>query len=932
MSKSGWFSRFTRPGKDGDETRPAAPQPAAGASTQAAAAATAAAPAAAAPTSVAPALEAGSYEQLLAEGVCALDAGRPDEAIGALGRAAHLRPDLAEVHARLASAFQKTGRNEAARLACLRALELDPENAAARSVLAGLPPPPPQRNDFEVGQVLRGETTSLCFEVLNVRKGGFGAVYIVRQQESLWVLKTFQARYLWSDEDRQRFEREAVTWVMLDRHPNVVYAFGVERIQGSPCLELEYVKGGDLAALLEAGPLPVARAVELALQFCDGMAYAHGKLGLVHRDVKPSNCLLAEDGTLKVTDFGLARAFGEAQEYGLGLVNLGGELKAQYTQTAGTQQYMAPEQFRAGAVLDTRTDIHAFGVMFYEMLTGDLPLIGSIAHVHIAENAPSYRLPAALLQLILRCTEREPEARPASFADARDRLAAAYVELTGQPAPRASEPLAMTMAAWKNKAVALWNLGRAAETLECCERGLKLDPQDALLWHVKGMAAGALGRFQEQEACSARSLALDPHNWAAWMSRAARLGDAGRCAEALDCTERALAIEPKQASIWFNKGILLAHLGRNQEALEAFQRGLELNPDDSGLWLNKAVTLRDLGRDEEAAECLMRAAELDPRNDSLWNNVGNALLRQERYGEALHCFQRGLEINPGDPELWNGKGGALLYLERRQEALEALDRGLQQAPGHANLRENREVALGLLRRGGRPGQVERQQFSGGREQPAPAPLSKAQRAELDSCVGKGAELYHAGHYQEALAWFERCVQIAPDNINMWSNKGAALQMLGRHDEALACYDRGYAADPGDRRLLDSKIALLAAMGGREQELASCCDAVLRLAPGDINVCVQKGAALYALGRYEQALQAFGRCLELTPDNAAMYANQGTTLLALRRYPEALAAYERGIALDASLAALWQGKGAALEALGRKPEAAEAYQCAGRLRA
>ncbi len=913
MSKSGWFSRLTRPSKAGDETRPAAPQPAAGVAAETIAAATAAAAAtafaattAAAPTSVAPVVEAGSYEQLLADGTRALDDGRPEEAIQTLGRAAHLRPDAAEVHARLASAFHKTGRNEAARLACLRALELDCENAGAQSVLAALPPPPPPRKDFEVGQVLRGETTDMRFEVLEVKKGGFGAVYIARQQDTVWALKTFQGRYLWSDDDRQRFEREAVTWVMLDRHPNVVYAFGVERIQGFPCLELE-------------------------LQFCDGMAYAHSKLGLVHRDVKPSNCLLAEDGTLKVTDFGLARSFGEAQEYGLGLANLGGELKAQYTQAAGTQQYMAPEQFRAGAVLDTRTDVHAFGVMFYEMLTGDLPLIGSIANAHIVENAPAYSLPPALLELILQCTEHEPEARPASFAEVRSRLAVAFAELTGKPAPRVSEPAAMSMAAWKNKAVALWNLGRAAEVLECCERGLQLDPQDALLWHVKGMAAGALGRQQEREACSARSLALDPHNWAAWMSRGASLEALGRYAEALECTERALAIEPRQSSCWLNKGILLAHLGRNEEALAAFNRGLELNPDDSGLWQNKAVTLRDLGRDLEAADCLMRAAELDPRNDVLWNNLGNALLGQQRYQEALHCYQRGLEINPSDPGLWNGKGGALSYLERNQEALEAFERGLQLAPNDANLRENRELALDLLRRGAKPGQVERQQYGGGREQPAPAPLSEAQAAELDSCVRKGAELYQAGRYQEALACFERCVQIAPDNVNMWSNKGAALQMLGRRDEALACYDRGHAADPNDRRMLDNKIALLSAMGGREQELASCCDALLRLAPDDLNVCLQKGAALYALGRYEQALQAFERCLELAPHNAAMYANKGTALLALRRHPEALTAYEQGIAVDSGMAALWQGKGAALEALGRKQAAGESYQRADQLR-
>jgi serine/threonine protein kinase len=189
-----------------------------------------------------------------------------------------------------------------------------------------------------VGQVLHSSTTGHTYEVLEVKKGGFGAVYIVRKEDSgeLYAPKTFQARYLWSDEDRERFEREAITWVMLDHHPNIVTARWVERIEGSPCLVLEYVHGGDLAQLLQKGSLPVERALELALQFCDGMAYAHHKLGIVRRDVKPSNCLLAKNGPLKVTDFGLARTFGQAQEEALGLSGLGLGVKTQYTMPLGT--------------------------------------------------------------------------------------------------------------------------------------------------------------------------------------------------------------------------------------------------------------------------------------------------------------------------------------------------------------------------------------------------------------------------------------------------------------------------------------------------------------------------------------------------------------------------------------------------------------------
>src|SRR5436190_2737757 len=240
---------------------------------------------------------------------------------------------------------------------------------------------PPGRGDFEVGQVLDGQFGP--YEVVDVMFGGVGVVYVVRRggEGFLSALKTFQARYLWSAEDRDRFEREALTWMRLDRHPNVVAAHWLEHIEGFPCLMLDYVDGIDLSELLAQDPLHGGTALGLALQFCDGMDYAHRKLGIVQRDIKPANCLIAKGGVLKVTDFGLARGFGRAGD-------VSGAHTATYeTTTAGTIPYMAPEQFEAGAALDTRTDIHAFGVMLYEMLTGDRPASGLVARAHIEAGA-----------------------------------------------------------------------------------------------------------------------------------------------------------------------------------------------------------------------------------------------------------------------------------------------------------------------------------------------------------------------------------------------------------------------------------------------------------------------------------------------------------------------------------------------------------------
>ena len=582
------------------------------------------------------------YREARGRGLRELAAGHVAEAIKTLGHAVHLRPDLAEAHLNMARAFQQASKIEAAREAYLRALHVEPTSAEARAGLAGLPPPPATRKDFDVGQVLRGSETANVYRVLQAKKGGFGAVCVVEDQSdhSLRVLKTFQGKYLWSDDDRERFEREALTWVMLDRHPNITTAFWAERIEGFPCLVLEYVAGGDLAQALAGAGLAPARALELALQFCDGMSYAHKKLGVVHRDVKPSNCLLAGDGTLKVTDFGLARAFGEAQEEALGLEAFPTDLRSQYTSPAGTLQYMAPEQFIAGAQLDTRTDIYGFGILLYQMLTCDLPPSGSVAQAYIRANASAHHVDQRLLSTILRCVEPLPQNRPGAFAELRSALSSSYPALTGRPAPAEAKAVAMTAGDWQNKGVALRALGHYQEAIACYDRGLGIAPRDSGLWNNKGVALRALGHYQE----------------------------------AIACYDRGLEIAPRESALWRNKGEALRRLARYQEAIACYDRGLGIAPRDSGLWNNKGLALRALGQHQEALACYDRGLEIAPRDSVLWNNKGEALRRLGRYPEAIACYDRGLEIAPGDRGFWDNKGIALQALGRTQEAEECLRR------------------------------------------------------------------------------------------------------------------------------------------------------------------------------------------------------------------------------------------------------------------
>ncbi|MFF2541452.1 protein kinase [Kitasatospora sp. NPDC058063] len=214
----------------------------------------------------------------------------------------------------------------------------------------------------------------------------------------------------------ERFSREAQHAAML-AHPRIVMVFDSGVDQGTPFIVMELVSGRSLAALLaEQQALPVERAVGIAAAVCEALSVAHAA-GLVHRDIKPGNIMITDDGGVKVVDFGIARAGSSS--------NL--------TQTAsvlGTAAYLSPEQATASE-LDGRTDLYAVGCVLTEMLTGATPFTAetpvAIAFKHVSEQPlpPSVRrqgLPPALDAAVLRLLAKNPADRPADAATARAEL------------------------------------------------------------------------------------------------------------------------------------------------------------------------------------------------------------------------------------------------------------------------------------------------------------------------------------------------------------------------------------------------------------------------------------------------------------------------------------------------------------------------------
>ena len=225
------------------------------------------------------------------------------------------------------------------------------------------------------------------------------------------ALKVMRAHLAHDDTFVTRFRREARSAAALS-HPNVVAVYDQGEDDGQMFLAMEYVPGQTLREVLtEEGPLSPRAALDVLEPLLLALAAAHDK-GLIHRDVKPENVIISENGTVKVADFGLARAVSSQT------------VTSSTGMLLGTVAYLSPEQVERG-IADARSDVYAAGLVLFEMLTGTKAFTGDTAihvawqHVHEGVPAPSSRvdgLPPVLDDLVAAATSRDPDERP---ADAR---------------------------------------------------------------------------------------------------------------------------------------------------------------------------------------------------------------------------------------------------------------------------------------------------------------------------------------------------------------------------------------------------------------------------------------------------------------------------------------------------------------------------------
>lgn len=324
--------------------------------------------------------------------------------------------------------------------------------------------------------------------------GGFGKVFQVLHNN--WkvelAVKVPKPDSFTNQTAKENFVNEAQTWVDLGLYPNIVCCYYVRTLGGVPAVFVEYVDAGSLSDWIKTGKLyegskekALERILDFSIQFAWGIDYAH-EMGLIHQDIKPANVMVTSDGTVKVTDFGLARARAMAGEK----IKASDKDSVMMSSGGMTPAYCSPEQ-SSGDKISRKTDIWSFGISLLEMFTGEVTWMSGVAAPLVFENYIQHgtdntaipKIPEELKLLLKQCFESELDKRPASMNDVSEELGRIYLHVTGHNYKREKPShLELRADALNNKGAAYLDLGRQKEAEQCFEEAVKVDPK-----HLQGL-------------------------------------------------------------------------------------------------------------------------------------------------------------------------------------------------------------------------------------------------------------------------------------------------------------------------------------------------------------------------------------------------------------------------------------------------------------
>jgi serine/threonine-protein kinase len=733
---------------------------------------------------------------------------------------------------------------------------------------------PPHVAGYEVGEELG--------------RGGVGIVYRARHQRlnRPVALKMLLAGPYARPREMERFLREAEAVAGL-RHPNIVQVYDVGDVDGRPYFTMELVEGSSLAEQIGGVPQPAGEAARLVAAVADAVQTAH-QAGVVHRDLKPGNILLASDGAPKVTDFGLAHRLDGAD----GLTVTGVPI--------GTPSYMAPEQARGDrAAIGPATDVYALGAILYELLTGRPPFKGETAtatlqQVVADEPVPPARLnarvPRDLQTICLKCLQKDPGKRYATAAD----LAADLGRFLRH------ESILARPAGWMER-LARWVRRRPAAA--------GLLAAVVLLLVVGGIGAG----LQYRQWVAARERRDQTDRDVRGILEAVR-GPLEEAWQAQDLAQLTVALAEG------NRAVDVAHSGA---ASADVRQEAEMFRTDAGERLGRARKNRALleavldvsapvessvyTHDEAGRVALPAQLSVDEQYAAAFRRWG---LDVDSAAEAEAVARLSAEPPIVEQELIAALDGWMMERRRRKRpeaewrrlfrVAEQLDRNERHRQLRALLIEGRARAATLA------GVREVRKAIDPRTEPALSVvmLSRALASVMDFA---GAE--------EVL---RQGATARPNQVLLLHELGRLLdeQSPSRLEEAIGYY----RAARVQRRSLGFVLSRALARAGRATQGEEVLQELALQQPDNPAIYFYLGDNLSHQKKYAASDAAYRRAIDLKPDYAEAYNDLGNVLNVFRKYGEAEAAFRRAIDLKRDLVEAHNNLGIALSKQGKHGEA------------
>jgi serine/threonine protein kinase/Flp pilus assembly protein TadD len=534
-----------------------------------------------------------------------------------------------------------------------------------------------------------GQRVGVYEIVGSLGSGGMGEVYQARDTRlgRMVAIKFVSEEFTSDRTSAERLVREARLTSRLN-HPNIVTVHDVGELESRPFIVMEFVAGQSLHAALLEGRFKATRAIDVAGQVADGLSAAHAA-GVVHRDLKPRNIMLTEDGRAKIVDFGIGKTNSSVPGADDATFEAG---RTDTLKAAGTPGYMAPEQV-AGRPIDFRADQFALGAIVYEMITGrrafkrettaqTMAAIIEVDPAPIAELSPE--APDGLITIIERCLAKDPAHRYGSTQDlardlrdlrgtspgSRTSRSAAAAKTTRRRSTVGAIVFTFVIAATIAAAWFAWSrvngpLSEARALLVRYDKQANVDRAIALLTPlassspsdpaVHTLLAEAYSRKFESDVknatLSARAgeeagLALTINQSYAPAHVVLAMINSGqrRFDGALGEAQRAIALDAKNSRGYRELGRAQFQLGRRDDAEKAFRTAVALDPGDWTAHNALGTLYYNTNRFDEAATEYERMLALAPDNIRAYNNLGSAYLNQERFDKASEMFERSLSL------------------------------------------------------------------------------------------------------------------------------------------------------------------------------------------------------------------------------------------------------------------------------------------------